>query len=110
MLRPLLFQGRPSGAATISTPASTRGQLYPRDDRNPNAKVPERPRCTGNPACDIDGLLSVSINEGPLGSPDILTTLSVRSIKEMKYLRPIDATARFGVVAGSGPVLIVYTR
>ena len=89
----------------MTTAASERGRLYIRDG-NSNG----RPRCFGNSACDIDGMLSVSINEGPLGSPDILTTLPARAIKEMRYLLPIDATARFGIVAGNGPVLIVYMK
>lgn len=108
MLRPLLFQGRPSGGTSATTEASTRRQFYGRDERLQT--VTGKSKCVGNPACDIDGLLSVSINEGPLGSPDVLTTLSARFIKEMRYLRAVEATARFGQAAGSGPVLIVYTK
>jgi hypothetical protein len=52
----------------------------------------------------------VSINEGPIGSPDVLTGLPARIIREMRYLQPVDATARFGILAGGGPVLIVYTK
>jgi hypothetical protein len=66
--------------------------------------------CIGTRACDIDARLSVSINDGRPGSPDILTTLPVRIIKEMRYLADIDAAARFGISSGGGPVLVIYTR
>ena len=106
LLRPGLFNGR--GTTGAVSDASKRGQLYARDqyvDEKAGRSV-----CIGVRACDIDSRLSVSVNEGPLGSPDVLTTLSVLMIKEMKYLPPADASARFGMTAGSGPVLIVYTK
>jgi Carboxypeptidase regulatory-like domain len=109
LLRPQLFAGRPSGNGMATTSAAERGRLFIRDNAgsdDPN----RRPTCVGNRACDIDGRLSVSINEGPLGSPDILTAIPTRIIREMRYLQAMEATARFGMLAGSGPVLIVYTK
>jgi hypothetical protein len=106
LLRPAFFSGR--GAPGNAPDAARRGQLYVRDQYLEEKNG--RPACIGVRACDIDSRLTVSINEGPLGSADVLTTLSVLMIREMKYLQPADATARFGVVAGGGPVLIVYTK
>jgi hypothetical protein len=104
VLRPGLFSGLLAG--DDPTPAGLRAQLYARD-----VKVQlERDRCVGIRACDIDPLLSVSVNEGPLGSPDILTTLSVRIVREMRYLPPPEAMARFGTLSNRGPVLVVYTK
>jgi len=107
LLRPQLFRGRPSAGAR-SSEAAQRGQMFPRDE---TAMLKSgRAVCVGVRACDVDRELAVSINEGPLASPDVLTTLSVRVVKEMRYLLAVDAQARFGVITGNGPVLIVYTR
>jgi hypothetical protein len=108
LLRPRLFHGRPPPGSSEVNAASQRSQLFPRDIVG-GASAP-RTLCTGNPACDIDGQLSVSIDEARPGSPDILTTLPVRVVKEMRYLVAVDAAARFGVLAGGGPVLVVYTK
>ena len=72
--------------------------------------MPPRPPAHAENACEIDERLSVSINEGRPESPDILTTLPVRIIKEMRYLLDTEAAARFGLSSGGGPVLVVYTR
>jgi hypothetical protein len=106
LLRPGLFNGRGTGGAVPD--AARRGQLYVRDEYV--SSKAGRDVCIGARVCDIDSRLTVSVNEGPLGSPDVLTMLSVLMIKEMKYLQPADATARFGVTTGGGPVLIVYTK
>jgi hypothetical protein len=107
-LRPQLFHGRPPPGVSATNDASQRAQLFPRDPVGRDSTV--RVVCVGNRACEIDGQLSVSINEGRPGSPDILTTLPVRVIKEMRYFLAVDAAARFGMTAGGGPVLVVYTR
>jgi hypothetical protein len=104
LLRPNLFLGRSFVGAVPE--AAVKGSIYPRDTTTNGGKA----SCVGNRACDIDAMLSVSVNEGPLGSPDVLTTLSVRVIREMRYLPPVEATARFGVSAGNGPVLVVYMK
>lgn len=108
LLRPQLFRGRPPSGGSSRSDANQRAQLFPRDPiaRDSTAGT----ACFGNRACEIDGRLSVSINEGRPSSPDILTTLPARIIKEMRYLLAVDAAARFGITAGGGPVLVVYTR
>jgi len=108
LLRPRLFHGRPPPGSSASNAASQRAQVFPRDTVGQGATF--RTLCVGNPACNIDGQLSVSINEARPGSPDILTTLPVRIVKEMRYLLAVDAAARFGILAGGGPVLVVYTK
>lgn len=108
LLRPQLFHGRPPPGISVTNDANQRAQLFPRDPIGSDSTA--RTVCVGNRACEIDGRLSVSINEGRPGSPDILTTLPVRIIREMRYLLAVDAAARFGMSAGGGPVLVVYTR
>ncbi|MGH7619254.1 MAG: carboxypeptidase-like regulatory domain-containing protein [Gemmatimonadaceae bacterium] len=108
LLRPQLFHGRPPPGFSATNDASQRASLFPRDTIGGGSTA--RTLCVGNRACEIDGQLSVSINEGRPGSPDILTTLPVRIIKEMRYFLAVDAAARFGMLAGGGPVLVVYTR
>jgi hypothetical protein len=109
LLRPQLFVGKPAGGVASTTYASERGRYFIRDNAGADAGS-QRQTCFGNRACDVDSRLSVSINEGPIGSPDVLTGLPARIIREMRYLQPVDATARFGILAGGGPVLIVYTK
>jgi hypothetical protein len=106
LLRPGLFNGR--GASGPIPDAARRGQFYARDQYI--EEKTGKSGCVGVRACDIDARLSISINEGPLGCPDVLSMFSVLMIKEMKYLQPTDATARFGMTTGGGPVLIVYTK
>ena len=108
LLRPQLFHGRPPPGVSATNNAAQRAQLFGRDTIGTVGGT--RILCVGNRACEIDGQLSVSINEGRPGSPDVLTTLPVRVIKEMRYLLAVDAAARFGMTAGGGPVLVVYTR
>lgn len=104
LLRPqLFFNGRPPGGQSSTTEAAQRGQLYPRDT------IAGHTFCAGW-ACNVDKRLSVSVNSGPLSSPDILSVLPARIIKEMRYLLPVDAQARFGLAAGGGPVLLVVTK
>jgi hypothetical protein len=108
LLRPQLFHGRPAVGLSATNSAAQRSASFPRDTVGQGAAM--RIVCVGNRACEIDAMLSVSINEGRPGSPDILTTLPVRIIKEMRYLLAVDASARFGIGSGGGPVLVVYTR
>jgi len=108
LLRPQLFHGRPPPGISATTDANQRAQLFPRDPIGQDSTV--RTVCAGNRACEIDGQLSVSINEGRPGSPDILTALPVRIVREMRYLLAVEAAARFGMTSGGGPVLVVYTR
>jgi len=108
ILRPQLFHGRTSPSGSAMTPASQRAQMIARDTLTQASGT--RVICTGTRACDIDGRLSVSVDEGRPGSPDILTALPARIIKEMRYLSDVEASARFGLSAGGGPVLVVYTR
>jgi hypothetical protein len=108
LLRPQLFHGRTPTGASSTNDASRRAQMIARDTLTDRSGT--RVICTGTRVCDIDDRLSVSINEGRPGSPDILTAVPARIIKEMRYLNDIDAAARFGLSAGGGPVLVVYTR
>ena len=108
ILRPQLFHGRLPPGVSSMTSASQRAQMIARDTLTQASGT--RVICIGTRACDVDGRLSVSINEGRPSSPDILTALPARIVKEMRYLSDIEASARFGVSAGGGPVLVVYTR
>ena len=100
-------EGLRRGAGGAGPPeAAKRGEAFERDVKTRTGE----PTCIGNQACDVDSHLTVSINEGPLGSPDVLVFIGARSVREMRYLLPADATARFGLNAGNGPVLIVYLR
>lgn len=108
LLRPQLFHGRPAPGLSSMTSASQRAQMIARDTLTQGSGT--RVVCTGTRACDIDGRLSVSINDGRPSSPDILTAVPARIIREMRYLNDIDAAARFGISAGGGPVLVIYTR
>lgn len=109
LLRPQIFTGRPSGGTNPTTEAAQRSQFYPREVIG-DEKTGQRVVCAAGRVCDIDQRLSVSINGGPVGSPDILSALPARIVREMRYLLPADAAARFGQTAGGGPVLIVYTK
>lgn len=91
LLRPQIFVTSPP--TSPNSKGSSRGRIYSRD-----ATVDWR----------LNASFSVSINEGLPQAIDILTTIPARTVREMRYLRPLDAQARFGVTA-SGPVLIVYT-
>ena len=92
LLRPQLFFGHPTTSLTAST-VTQHGQLYVRE----------------TPEADAGGML-VSVNEGRPQSVDVLTILPARMVREMRYLRAVDATARFGINANGGPVLIVYMK
>src|SRR5262249_1517590 len=97
ILRPQLFHGRSSPGSSAMTSASQRAQMIARDTLTQASGT--RVICIGTRACDIDGRLSVSIDEGRPSSPDILTALPARIVKEMRYLSDIEASARFGISA-----------
>ncbi len=59
---------------------------------------------------DAKGSVLVSVNEGPVKEIDTLQHLSVRIIREIRYLRAIEASAQFGAASKMLPVLVVYTR
>jgi hypothetical protein len=94
LLRPQYLMARLPTSAQPTNGASQRGQMYFRDATTKEAA----------------GGMTVSVNEGPPGSIDMLKTVAVRTIREMRYLAPLDATARFGVTSDGGPVLVIYTR
>jgi hypothetical protein len=99
LLRPQLLTPRlPMSTSGAKSSAAQRGQIYFRDAK------------TRDPLGTGAGVMTISVNEGPLQSIDVLTIIPARAVKEMRYLIPTDATARFGVTAGGGPVLIVYTQ
>ena len=106
LLRPQLLTARPPNSLSGHNEAAARGQLYFRPAGNNRSQMP-----LGLEQLDTNaGSMSVSVNEGPPGSPDVLSVLPARMIKEIRYLRPLDAAARFGIAVGGGPVLVVYTR
>lgn len=100
MLRPAMMRPRlPLGSSTSE--AAMHGQLKVRQTF--------RGRQVDDALGETAGAMTVSVNEGPLQSVDVLTMIAARTVREMRYLRPLDATGRFGVTASGGPVLIVYT-
>lgn len=110
LLRPQLLTARAPNSMSGQNEAAARGQLYYRASSggtgNTRAQMP-----LGLEELDTNpGSMSVSVNEGPPGSPDILSVIPARTVREVRYLRPLDAAARFGIAVAGGPVLVVYTR
>lgn len=92
LLRPQLFVTTPP--TSMSTKAgSTRGKVV-----------------TGQVNADsrLAAAFSVSVDEALPQAIDVLALIPARTVKEVRYLRSVEAQARFGVTA-NGPVLIVYT-
>jgi hypothetical protein len=55
------------------------------------------------------GMLQISQDFGPLQKSSALSTIDTRSLVEVRYLNATDATARFGINANGGPVLVLLT-
>ncbi len=56
------------------------------------------------------GTVHISIDGGPLLTPDYLAGLRSGDIAEIRYLNATDAAQRFGTVAGSGAVILIRSR
>jgi hypothetical protein len=108
LLRPQILRARLPLSFTGVNESATRGQLFARSGDS-STRAPGLPPELAE-LTTTAGSLSVSVNEGPLGSPDILATIPARRVREMRYLRPLDASARFGSNAASGPVLVIYLK
>ncbi|HEX7978544.1 MAG TPA: hypothetical protein VF461_08080 [Gemmatimonadaceae bacterium] len=55
------------------------------------------------------GLLQISQDFGPLQKSNALSAIDTRSLVEVRYLNATEATARFGINANGGPVLVLLT-
>jgi len=55
------------------------------------------------------GQLQISQDFGPLQKSSALSAIDTRSLVEVRYLNATDATARFGINANGGPVLVLLT-
>jgi hypothetical protein len=111
LLRPQILRAQMPTSLLASNEAAERGQLYGRAVKDSNGRgkdflMPSELAEMTTAA----GSLTVSVNEGPPGSPDVLSVIPVRRIREMRLLRPIEAAARFGPNSAGGPVLLVYTK
>lgn len=56
------------------------------------------------------GSVHVSVNNGPLLALDVLTTLRIEEIAEIRYLDAVSATQRFGSVSKAGAVIMIRRR
>ena len=55
------------------------------------------------------GLVQISQDYGPLHPVEQLSTIEVRSLKEIRYLSAVEAQSRFGITANGGPVIVLLT-
>ena len=55
------------------------------------------------------GKVQISQDCGPLQQLTALSGIDTRSLKEVRYLNSTEATARFGINANGGPVIVLLT-
>jgi hypothetical protein len=55
------------------------------------------------------GKVQISQDFGPLQQLTALSGIDTRSLKEVRYLNSTEATARFGINANGGPVIVLLT-
>ena len=55
------------------------------------------------------GQVQISQDFGPLQQLSALSAVDTRSLKEVRYLNSTEATARFGINANGGPVIVLLT-
>jgi hypothetical protein len=55
------------------------------------------------------GKVQISQDFGPLQQLSALSGIDTRSLKEVRYLNSTEATARFGINANGGPVIVLLT-
>lgn len=69
---------------------------------------PQTLRSGGDPAL-APGQVRISQDYGPLQAVGALSSIGTRTIVEVRYLNVNDATARFGINANGGPVIVVLS-
>ena len=69
---------------------------------------PQTLRSGGDPAL-APGQVRISQDYGPLQAVGTLSSIGARTIVEVRYLNVNDATARFGINANGGPVIVVLS-
>ena len=62
----------------------------------------------GDPAT-APGQVQVSQDFGPLQPMAVLSSISARTVVEVRYFNAVDAQARFGINANGGPVIVVLS-
>ena len=78
-LRPAFFRTRGSQSLTRTSPDQAPGQVH------------------------------ISMDFGPLQAVSALSGIDTRSLVEIRYLDAVQATARFGINANGGPVIVLLT-
>lgn len=69
---------------------------------------PQTLRSSGDPAL-APGQVRISQDYGPLQAVGALGSIGTRTLVEVRYLNANDATARFGINANGGPVIVVLS-
>jgi hypothetical protein len=77
-------------------------------DRGPRS-MPRNSSAAAQAKAAASGKLQVSQDFGPLQPMSALNNLEVRTLLEVRYLDALAATARFGVNANSGPVVVLLS-
>jgi hypothetical protein len=69
---------------------------------------PQTLRSGGDPSM-APGQVRISQDYGPLQAVGALSSIGTRTLVEVRYLNANDATARFGINANGGPVIVVLS-
>ena len=69
---------------------------------------PQTLRSGGDPSL-APGQVRISQDYGPLQAVGTLSSIGTRTLVEVRYLNANDATARFGINANGGPVIVVLS-
>lgn len=69
---------------------------------------PQTLRSGGDPSL-APGQVRISQDYGPLQSVGALSSIGTRTLVEVRYLNANEATARFGINANGGPVIVVLS-
>lgn len=69
---------------------------------------PQTLRSGGDPSL-APGQVRISQDYGPLQAVGNLSSIGTRTLVEVRYLNANDATARFGINANGGPVIVVLS-
>lgn len=97
LLRPHYLRGR--GYSRIGNPSvpedTTAGNEITRAQRTAAARAPRRL------------LPKVTIDDGPLGDLESLRQVSAATIKEIRFISPLEATTLYGGLGGGGVIVVV---